>query len=356
MGELHLNIYVERMKREFNCPVEVGKPQVAYRETISRAVEYDYTHKKQTGGAGQFAKVAGVLEPLGENAKTPYEFVDKIVSGRIPKEYIPAVDKGFKEQMAKGPLIGFPIVGIKAVLSDGAFHDVDSSEMAFRICAMAAFREFYMKASPIALEPLMKLEVSAPEEFQGAVLGQINQRRGVIKGTETREGWTVVEAETPLAEMFEYSTDLRSATQGKGVFTMEFSKYARAPRELQEKISQSFSRKAPAKKQVLGGGPLPRAARAKPRSVSFRRRQEVMAIPAILISNIIVSVSRRACAAAHSELLVIDSPRSILCMRSQRYRLNRIRINQKPCFSFIKIRNQILIKIDIEIPPIVYGS
>lgn len=243
MGELHLNIYVERMKREFNCEVNVGKPQVAYRETISQAVEYDYTHKKQTGGAGQFAKVVGLLEPLGENSEKNYEFVDKIVSGRIPKEYIPAVDKGFKEQMTKGPLIGFPIVGVKATLSDGAFHDVDSSEMAFRICAMAAFRQFYMKARPIALEPIMKLEVSCPEEFQGTVIGQINQRRGVIKGTETQENFTVVEAEVPLVEMFEYSTDLRSATQGKGVFTMEFAKYARTPGELQEKLVKAYQEK-----------------------------------------------------------------------------------------------------------------
>ena len=243
MGELHLNIYVERMKREFNCEVDVGKPQVAYRETISQSVNYDYTHKKQTGGAGQFAKVVGVLEPLGENSEKNYEFVDKIVSGRIPKEYIPAVNKGFKEQMEKGPLIGFPIVGIKAILSDGAFHDVDSSEMAFRICAMATFREFYMKAKPVALEPIMKLEVSCPEEFQGNVIGQINQRRGLIKTTETREGFTTVEAEVPLMEMFEYSTELRSATQGKGEFTMEFARYNRTPRDLQEKLVKEYQTK-----------------------------------------------------------------------------------------------------------------
>ena len=248
MGELHLNIYVERMKREFDCEVIAGKPQVAYRETISQSVNYDYTHKKQTGGAGQFAKVVGILEPLEPNAETGYEFIDKIVSGRIPKEYIPAVDKGFRLQMEKGPLIGFPIVGIKATLSDGAFHDVDSSEMAFRICAMAAFREFYMKAKPIALEPLMKLEVSCPDEFQGAVIGQINQRRGLVKGTESQKNWTVIEAETPLAEMFEYSTDLRSATQGKGGFTMEFSRYARAPGDLQETLIKAYQEKRAAKK------------------------------------------------------------------------------------------------------------
>ncbi|MGI9548400.1 MAG: elongation factor G [Bdellovibrionales bacterium] len=243
MGELHLNIYVERMKREFNCEVSVGKPQVAYRETITKSIPYDYTHKKQTGGAGQFAKVVGKLESLGENPENNYEFVDKIVSGRIPKEYIPAVNKGFKEQMTKGPLIGFPIVGIKATLSDGAFHDVDSSEMAFRICAMAAFRESYMKGGPVALEPVMKLEVSCPEEFQGNVVGQINQRRGIIKGTETQEGFTVIEAEVPLAEMFEYSTELRSATQGKGEFTMEFARYASVPRDKQEKLVKEYQAK-----------------------------------------------------------------------------------------------------------------
>ncbi len=243
MGELHLNIYVERMKREFNCEVDSGKPQVAYRETISQVVPYDYTHKKQTGGAGQFAKVVGQLESLGENPEDNYEFVSKIVSGRIPKEYIPAVDKGFKEQMTKGPLIGFPIVSIKATLSDGAYHDVDSSEMAFRICAMAAFREAYMKGRPIALEPIMKLEVSCPEEFQGSVVGQINQRRGLIKGTETLDAFTTVEAEVPLAEMFEYSTELRSATQGKGEFTMEFARYARVPGNIQEKLIKEYQDK-----------------------------------------------------------------------------------------------------------------
>ena len=243
MGELHLNIYVERMKREFNCEVQVGKPQVAYRETISQAVPYDYTHKKQTGGAGQFAKVIGQLEALGVNSEQNYEFVNKIVSGRIPREYIPAVDKGFKEQMTKGPLIGFPIVGIKATLSDGAYHDVDSSEMAFRVCAMAAFRESYLKARPVALEPIMKLEVSCPEEFQGQVVGQINQRRGIIKGTETSEAFTTVEAEVPLAEMFEYSTELRSATQGKGEFTMEFSAYSRVPSNIQEQLVKEYQSK-----------------------------------------------------------------------------------------------------------------
>ena len=242
MGELHLEIYVERMKREFNCECVVGQPQVAYRETISTATPYDYTHKKQTGGSGQYAKVVGTFEPYDSVDKT-YEFVDNIVGGKIPREFIPAVDKGFVEQMKKGLLIGFPVVGVKAILSDGAYHDVDSSEMAFRICAMTAFREFYFKANPVVLEPVMKLEVSAPEEFQGNVMGQVNQRRGIIQGSQTNEGFVTVEAEVPLSEMFGYSTELRSATQGKGEFTMEFSRYAQAPRGIQEELVKKYQKK-----------------------------------------------------------------------------------------------------------------
>ncbi len=241
MGELHLEIYIERMKREFNCEVISGKPQVAYRETISQATPFDYTHKKQTGGSGQYAKVVGTFEPYDSPDKI-YEFDNKVVGGKIPREFIPAVDKGFQEQMTKGLLIGFPIVGVKAVLTDGAYHDVDSSEMAFRICAMAAFREFYPKANPKALEPIMKVEVSAPEEFQGNVLGQINQRRGIIMGTQTVDAFTTVEAEVPLSEMFGYSTELRSGTQGKGEFTMEFSRYATVPRNIQEELVKAYQK------------------------------------------------------------------------------------------------------------------
>ncbi len=243
MGELHLDVYIERMKREFNCEVIAGQPQVAYRETIGGKGEYDYTHKKQTGGSGQFAKVVGHIEPLEPNSEKTYEFVNSVTGGRIPKEYIPAVDKGFQEQMAKGSLIGYPIVGVKATLADGAYHDVDSSEMAFRICGMAAFRQAYERANPVALEPLMKLETSAPEEFQGNVMGQINQRRGIIAGTTTNEGFVVVEAEVPLTEMFGYSTELRSATQGKGEFTMEFSRYAPVPRTIQEELVKKYQAK-----------------------------------------------------------------------------------------------------------------
>ena len=242
MGELHLEIYIERMKREFGCEVVSGQPQVAYRETIGAETPFDYTHKKQTGGSGQYAKIIGEFRPLESIDKT-YEFENKVVGGKIPREFIPAVDKGFQEQMAKGLLIGFPVVGVKAVLTDGAYHDVDSSEMAFRICAMAAFREAYFKAKPTALEPIMKVEVSAPEEYQGNVLGQVNQRRGMIMGTQTNEAFTTVEAEVPLSEMFGYSTELRSGTQGKGEFTMEFSRYAAVPRNIQEELVKKYEKK-----------------------------------------------------------------------------------------------------------------
>jgi len=240
MGELHLEVYVERMKREFATEVTTGNPQVAYRETIARAASYDYTHKKQTGGSGQFAKVVGEIRPLPNDSEENFIFNSKIVGGRIPKEYIPACEKGFEEQLAKGTLIGFPIVGVEVDLVDGSYHDVDSSEMAFKICAMAAMRQAYEAAGPTALEPIMKVEVSAPEEFQGSVMGQINQRRGMIAGTQTQEGFVTVDSEVPLSEMFGYSTDLRSATQGKGEFTMEFAKYAPVPKNIQEELSKKY--------------------------------------------------------------------------------------------------------------------
>ena len=243
MGELHLEVYIERMNREFDCEVISGQPQVAYRETIGMAADFDYAHKKQTGGSGQFAKVVGSIEPIDPETDDNYIFNDKITGGRIPKEYIPACDKGFAEQMAKGTLIGYPIVNVQVNLLDGAYHDVDSSEMAFRICAMAAFRQAYEAAKPTALEPLMKLEVSAPDEFQGSVMGGINQRRGMISGTVTNQGFVVVEAEVPLSEMFGYSTDLRSATQGKGEFSMEFSRYNAVPRSFQDDLVKEYQKK-----------------------------------------------------------------------------------------------------------------
>lgn len=243
MGELHLEVYVERMIREFKCEVETGKPQVAYRETIGASTQYEYTHKKQTGGSGQFAKIIGSLAPLPEDHETGFEFEDNIVGGKIPKEYIPAVEKGFKEQFEKGTLIGYPLIGVKVSLDDGAFHDVDSSEMAFKIAAMAAAREFVLKASPTALEPIMTVELSAPEEFQGGCMGMLNQRRGVIQGTESQEGYAVITAKVPLTEMFGFSTDLRSGTQGKGEFTMEFANYSKVPGSLQSDLVKEFEKK-----------------------------------------------------------------------------------------------------------------
>jgi elongation factor G len=252
MGELHLEIYIERMKREFACEVIAGKPQVAYRETIHAAADFDYTHKKQTGGSGQYAKIVGKIEPIQiEEGKDPksYEFEDDVVGGRIPKEFIPAVDEGFQEQMRKGTLIGFPIVGVKVTLSDGSYHDVDSSYLAFKIAAMAALREVYSQAQPTALEPIMKLEAVAPEEFQGNLMGGINQRRGMIQGTSTIEGSVTVMAEVPLTEMFGYSTDLRSATQGKGEFTMEFCRYSAVPRTIQEELHKKYLEKRAAEQK-----------------------------------------------------------------------------------------------------------
>ncbi|MBL8004189.1 MAG: elongation factor G [Candidatus Kapabacteria bacterium] len=243
MGELHLEIYIERIKREYNCEVIVGKPKVAFREAFTSKVEFNYSHKKQTGGAGQFARVAGYIEPLPNDAVETYEFVDEIVGGAIPREFIPACDKGFKEQTKEGQLIGQPLVGIRVVLNDGAFHAVDSSDMAFKLASMTALREAYDKAKPIILEPIMKLEVSVPEEFQGAVIGQVNQRRGLIVGTGTDAGYCIVEADVPLSEMFGYSTDLRSATQGKGEFSMEFLKYAPVPKNVQEEMVKEYQKK-----------------------------------------------------------------------------------------------------------------
>ncbi len=243
MGELHLEIYIERMKREYGCEVIAGKPQVAYRETITQKTDFMYQHKKQTGGSGQYAKIAGIFEPLPTDAVETYEFVDAIVGGKIPREFIPSCDKGFQEQLKKGLLIGAPVVGFRVTINDGAYHAVDSSDMAFKICAMTAIREFYDKCKPIILEPIMKLQTQAPEEFQGSVVGQINQRRGVILNTGTTNQYVQIDAEVPLSEMFGYSTDLRSCTQGKGEFTMEFLKYAPVPRNVQEELVKIYQEK-----------------------------------------------------------------------------------------------------------------
>ncbi len=243
MGELHLEIYIERMKREYACEVISGKPQVAYREAISLHSEFSYTHRKQTGGSGQYGKVAGYIEPLPAEHPTGYEFEDDITGGAIPREFIGACDKGFREAMKKGPLIGFPIVGVKCLINDGASHPVDSSEIAFRTAALMGFREAYAQAKPTILEPIMRVEVQFPEEFQGAVMGQLNQRRGTIISSEKQEGFVQAMAEVPLNDMFGYSTDLRSATQGKGEFTMEFQKYAEVPKQAREVMIAEYRNK-----------------------------------------------------------------------------------------------------------------
>lgn len=243
MGELHLEIYIERIKREYNCEVIVGQPKVAYREAITLRSDYDYTHKKQSGGSGQFARIAGYFEPMDSTSEGTFLFANKIVGGAVPKEYVPAVEKGFQEQLNEGVLIGQPMVGVKAELNDGATHAVDSSEMAFKIAAKAAVRETLMKCKPVILEPIMKLETSIPEEFQGVAIGQINQRRGIILNTAMDNGYVVVEAEVPLKEMFGYSTDIRSATQGKGEFTMEFLKYNQVPKSVQDEIIKAYQEK-----------------------------------------------------------------------------------------------------------------
>ena len=240
MGELHLDVYIERMKREYKAEVETGMPQVAYREAISKKVEFNYTHKKQTGGSGQYGRVAGYIEPLEDE---PYEFIDNIKGGVIPSEYIPAVDKGFQRAMERGTLIGFPIVGVRALINDGATHAVDSSDMAFQQAGIGAFRESYEKAGPIVMEPIMKVSVEGPTEFQGNIFATINQRRGVILSSNEDGAFSVVEAEVPLSEMFGYSTNLRSLTQGKAEFTMEFLKYGKVPQSITEELRKQYLEK-----------------------------------------------------------------------------------------------------------------
>ncbi|QEE60611.1 elongation factor G [Salinibacterium sp. dk2585] len=239
MGELHLDILVDRMKREFKVEANVGKPQVAYRETIRRTVEkHDYTHKKQTGGSGQFAKVQIALEPLEVTPETSYEFVDKVTGGRVPREYIPSIDAGIQDAMQTGILAGFPTVGVKATLLDGAYHDVDSSEMAFKIAGSMAYKEAARKANPVLLEPLMAVEVRTPEEYMGDVIGDLNSRRGQIQSMEDATGVKVVSAKVPLSEMFGYVGDLRSKTSGRAVYSMSFDSYAEVPKAVADEIVQ----------------------------------------------------------------------------------------------------------------------
>jgi len=239
MGELHLDVYVERMKREYKVEVEVGAPKVSYRESPTREVEFNYKHKKQTGGSGQYAHIVGKLSPIESASEDSFTFEDHVVGGRIPKQYIPAVEKGFRDSLVKGPVAEYPVVGTKIDLTDGSYHDVDSSEKAFYTAAQGCFREYFAKASPVLLEPIMNIEVECPESFQGPVVGDIISRRGLITNTDVRDGISVATAEVPLAETFGYATDLRSMTQGQGTFTMEFAKYSQVPSNIQQDIVEA---------------------------------------------------------------------------------------------------------------------
>ena len=240
MGELHLDVYIERMKREYKCEVETGMPQVAYRESITQRAEFNYTHKKQTGGSGQYGRVAGFMEPIEDK---DYEFVDSIKGGVIPNEYIPSCDKGFRASMTKGSLIGFPIVGVRCTINDGQSHPVDSSDIAFQVAAQGAFREAYSKAKPVILEPIMKVSLEGPTEFQGNIFAVINQRRGIIVSSTEDGAFSRVEAEVPLSEMFGFSTVLRSLTQGKAEFSMEFLKYGKVPNSISDTLVKEYEEK-----------------------------------------------------------------------------------------------------------------
>jgi elongation factor G len=239
MGELHLDVLVDRMRREFSVEANIGKPQVAYRETIKKAVEIEGKHVKQSGGRGQYGHVWLRLEPLDPDSE--YEFVNEIVGGVVPREYIPAVDKGVKEQMQNGCLAGYPLLAMKVTLYDGSFHDVDSSEMAFKIAGSQALKKGALEADPALLEPMMAVEVVTPEEYMGDVMGDLNRRRGIVGGMEDSAVGKVINADVPLAEMFGYATDLRSATQGRATYTMEFKQYAEVPGSIASSIIDNTS-------------------------------------------------------------------------------------------------------------------
>jgi elongation factor G len=236
VGELQLEVYVERIRREYKCPVETSPPRVNYREAPTQPATFDYKHRKQTGGAGQYGHVVGRLEPLGADAVSDYEFESKITGGRIPVEYIPSCDKGFQAARMKGPLAAYEVVRVKIILEDGSSHSVDSSDLAFQVAAREAFKQAYGRSKPAILEPVMKVEVEVPTDQQGGVVGDLTSRRGVIHGTELRGDVTVVIGEVPLATMFGYATDLRSLTQGRGTFSMHFGHYQPAPRDVQEEV------------------------------------------------------------------------------------------------------------------------
>jgi elongation factor G len=236
MGELHLEIYVERIRREYKVELEVGPPKVSYREAPTKIAEFNYKHKKQTGGSGQYAHIVGRIEPMPEDSPEPFIFEEKIVGGRIPKNFIPSIEKGLRESIIKGPVAEYPVVQTKVVVEDGSYHDVDSSDRAFQTCARDCFRIMFPEAKPVLLEPIMKLEIELPENFQGTVVGDLISRRGLIANTDMRDGTTAITAEVPLAETFGYATDLRSMTQGQGTFTMELSTYRKVPAAIQEEI------------------------------------------------------------------------------------------------------------------------
>ena len=243
MGELHLDIIVDRMRREFKVDANIGQPQVAYRETITKTVEVEYLHKKQSGGAGQFAKINVRFEPKPktEEDKSDFKFESEIVGGRVPKEYIPGVEKGFEIARNTGVVAGYPVVDFKAVLFDGAYHDVDSSVLAFEIAARACFREGMEKAGPILLEPIMAVEVVTPEDYMGDIIGDINSRRGQIRNLDDRDGTKVIDALVPLSSMFGYVNTLRSMSQGRAQFTMIFEKYEQVPNNVAEEIKAKRS-------------------------------------------------------------------------------------------------------------------
>ncbi|RJP80666.1 MAG: elongation factor G [Desulfobacteraceae bacterium] len=247
MGELHLEVYVERMHREYNAKVTTGQPRVAYRETITKMAEFNYTHKKQTGGSGQYGRIAGYIEPCFEEE---FIFENKITGASIPTQYIPACEKGFRLCMAKGPKLEYPITGVKITITDGASHSVDSSDMAFQAAARGAFLEGYNKANPVIHEPIMKVAVETPTEFQGSVMGSLNQRRGIIEGSQEDGPMSVIEAQVPLSEMFGYSTVIRSLTQGKAQFTMEFSTYRQVPKQIAEELIKQKSQAGEKGKQT----------------------------------------------------------------------------------------------------------
>ncbi|HQZ65964.1 MAG TPA: elongation factor G [Planctomycetaceae bacterium] len=247
MGQLHLEIYVERIKREYKCECIVGEPRVAYRECPTKAVEYNYKHKKQSGGSGQYAHIVGVLEPLPDNYEKTYEFVDEVSGGRIPREFIAPVDAGFQLSLPKGPLGEYEVVGVRMRLQDGSYHDVDSSEMAFKICGIGCMRETLKKADMTLQEPIMKLEIETPDEYQGQITGHISSKRGLVTGSEVTGGICVINAEAPLSSMFDYANELRSMTQGKGQFSMEFLAYRQVPRGLQGEILERRRKEIEAK-------------------------------------------------------------------------------------------------------------